>query len=164
MNKDFAYLLVALMVLTPSRNLLGQEKSVAEDSGNKNARLFWLTAGAGIAVGAGLNGVAEATYSWNSSTLGLKYSIIEFLTDGPVVNQFGINYGSLSLAPSMMTRLAGGICVLSDGERIRPGIEGEAEAMLKGGPIGLSLMASILLTSKYSYIGLTLNVSIGKFN
>ena len=162
MNKYFPYLLVALMILASSRNLLAQEKTIADDSLRNSPNLFWLTAGAGVAVRAGLSAIAEATYSWNSLTLGLKYSIVGFLTEGPIVNQFGINYGSLSLTPSTIVRCAAGPCVLSDGESIRPGIEGEAEAMLKGGPIGLSVMASLVLTSKYTYLGLTLNLSVGK--
>jgi hypothetical protein len=134
--------------------------------------LFWLTLGGGF-IGPGIGGDLKATYAWGSKSISAKIcGASEFSIFSPSYNQvaeYGLYYGTQEYNFWGLARLAAGPAYFTgyknQTDKIHHfGIGAEAEAMLKLEFIGLSLMADIMISPKFLYGGIVVNISVGKLN
>jgi hypothetical protein len=156
------FLLIALCAGTGYSQSSHQE----DESPSNNPTLFWITLGIGAKAPVGLLGHAQATYSWDVSSLSANVAATTAVkkNDDQLGVEGGLYYGRLSQTSNSIFRIAAGLGFL-DLIRIHAtylGVGGEAEAMVKLGPVGLGLMLSATVTPKYSYVGITANLEIGK--
>ncbi len=160
------YIAVFFIIASCSANSYSQTSGQESGSPSSDTKLFWLTAGLGAKVPTGLLAHVQLTYAWDVSSLSVNVAGTTAVkkTDDQVGLEGGLYYGRLSQSSNSMLRIAAGLGFL-DLVRIHTtylGVGGEAEAMVKLGPVGLGLMLSATVTPKYSYVGITANLEIGK--
>jgi hypothetical protein len=132
--------------------------------------LFWLSAGLGVG-GGGIEGIGRLTYAWENSNISLQASASGPLavgggSGGIYLTEYGIYYGKHKLNPSSIFQGSAGLSYITTSEygiktkTIGLGFEGEG--FLRANPFGLGLLFSVLISPKYTQIGITLNIHIGK--
>jgi len=137
-----------------------------------NNMLFWLTVGGGV-IGPGIGGDFKVTYAWGSKSISAKVCAASELSIGSSSNdqvvEYGLYYGAQTYNFWGLARVAAGPSYFSGYKNTTDkihnfGIGAEAEAMLKLEVIGLSLMGNMMVSPKFLYVGVTLNISAGKLN
>jgi hypothetical protein len=138
---------------------------------NNDPKLFWVDFGAGL-VGPGIGLDLKFVYSWGSSSLSAKGVAAAAYSPGGggpggTINEVGLYYGRQNFNRSTLARFAAGISYFKGdydyAKKINTfGMGAEGEIMLKSSPIGISLMATVMLMPKFIYAGILVNINGGK--
>jgi hypothetical protein len=142
------------------------------DKVTSSTKLFWLTLGGGI-IGPGIGGDLKATYAWGSESISAKICAASelsiFGSSNDQIVEYGLYYGAQEYNFWGLLRAAAGPSYFAgyknQTDKIHNfGIGAEAEAMLKLEVIGISLMVNTMISTKFFYGGIALNVNLGKLN
>ena len=161
---------IAAQVLFHDSTLTSESNLQSADKSSK--KLFWFTVGGGI-IGPGLGGDFKATYAWGSQSISAKvcggeeFSI--FTPPNNEVVEYGLYYGTQTYNTWGLLRIAAGPSYFTGYQNRTDyihnfGIGVEIEAMAKYEFAGISIMATAMMSPKFLYGGIVLNLNIGKLN
>jgi len=153
------YLTFILIILLSTTTGYSQTSTTENNLTSTDTKFIWVTLGFGLKESGGILGHVQTTVERNLNSLSID--VAGGSNKGSLLGD--LYYGRLIRGENNMFRIAGGIGFLDlISTRIRYiALGGQVEAIMKAGPVGLSLILSGTYTSAYSYGALTVNINLG---